>query len=168
MKYFLAKNGLEYPDIRDAEILGGGVVGYREPKEVNVKITYEEYTGEKAPQSPVDHVITPAVPPAMPVAEKPIAKLFNQNPVQSPVQTPVQTQETKVQTESPLVAEIVKTELEIVVQTPIEYEYASTWLTQLTDEQLKELSKQNRIVGLHLMKRDTMIKKLGAIPKKVA
>jgi hypothetical protein len=175
-KYFLGKNGLDYTNEIDAEKYGGGLVGWRETIVKEEKVTYQEYTGNEAPLSPVDNVLptpAPVVPaPVVPAPEpvKPMAALFNQpvvlkEHIESVKPTVPIRQE--VQTNSPLEAEIVATEPVNVVQPTLDPEYDSVWLEHLNDDQLRELGKQNHLLGLRLMKRETMLRKLGVIPKKV-
>jgi hypothetical protein len=133
MKYYIAVNKQEYLDPADAEKYGGGLVGYRETTTEVVPTTYTSLTGQKPPESPVDHVITQ--PPVNQVVVQPVVEPIK---VVEPVKAP----------------EIVKTEELKPVQNGID-------LNAMTDEQLRGLCKEKKMRAVHLMRRETMIKKLS-------
>ena len=151
-KYYLAQNKQEYLDPKDAEMYGGGLVGFRETTTEVKEVTYTELTGQPVPESPVDHVIQKVEIIQMPTGPVPVTDL-------SPKEEERKfTNEEMI--EHPPTPYVNPPKEEIVVQEIPKSVEIVDWNSK-TDQDLRAMCKEKRVRGYAFMRRENMIKKLS-------
>ena len=142
-KYYLGQNKMEYLTPADAEMHGGGLVGVRETVTEVKAVTYTDLTGNKPPESPVDHVIV------------------HVDPVPPKVMEEIRKEEAVTQPTMPVETYVPPVEIKIVATEPVK-PVETNDLNSKTDDELRAMCKARKFVGTFKMKRETMLRKLSA------
>jgi hypothetical protein len=158
-KYFLGNNGQEYLTPEDAEKYGEGLKAYRETTTEVKAVTYTEITGQKAPESPVDHVIAPQVPVSNPTPFNPQTAFQASTEPQKVEITPTEPIVPVTPAEVAEIKEEVKKEEIVMQEIPKSVEVVD--LNSKTDDELRAMCRARKFMGSARMKRENMIKKLS-------